>query len=115
MASLKVLELLKEKPELLIKATENAKYFREGAKKLGFNVLEGNHPIVPVMLGDAKITQDMSKKLLEHGLYVVGLWFPVVPEGTARLRFQVSAAHTKDQIDQALKILGDTGKEMSLI
>ncbi len=115
MASLRVLELLKEKPELLSKVSENAKYFREGAKKLGFNVLEGNHPIVPVMLNDAKITQDMSKKLLEHGLYVVGLWFPVVPEGTARLRFQVSAAHTKDQIDQALKILGDVGKEMSLI
>ncbi len=115
MASLRVLELLKEKPELLSKVSENAKYFREGAKKLGFNVLEGNHPIVPVMLNDAKVTQDMSKKLLEHGLYVVGLWFPVVPEGTARLRFQVSAAHTKDQIDQALKILGDVGKEMSLI
>jgi glycine C-acetyltransferase len=114
-ASMTVLDLLKKKPELLAKVSENAKYFREGAKKLGYDVLDGNHPIVPVMLGDAKITQDMSKKLLERGLYVVGLWFPVVPEGTARLRFQISAAHTKDQIDQALKILSEVGKEMSLI
>ena len=67
------------------------------------------------MLGDAKVTQEMSKKLLEKGLFVVGLWFPVVPEGTARLRFQISAGHTRDQIDQALKILGEVGKEMSLI
>lgn len=115
MASLKVLELLKEKPELLTKVIENAKYFRDGAKKLGFNVLEGVHPIVPVMLGDASVTQEMSKKLLEKGLYVVGLWFPVVPEGTARLRFQISAGHTKEQIDQALEILGSVGKEMKII
>ena len=67
------------------------------------------------MLGDANVTQEMSKKLLEKGLFVVGLWFPVVPEGTARLRFQISAGHTRDQIDQALKILGEVGKEMSLI
>jgi glycine C-acetyltransferase len=115
MASLSVLELLKNKPELLTKVTENAKYFRDGAKKLGFNVLDGNHPIVPLMIGDAKTTQEMSKKLLENGIYVVGLWFPVVPEGSARLRFQISAAHTKDQIDQALTVLSMVGKEMSLI
>jgi glycine C-acetyltransferase len=67
------------------------------------------------MIGDAKTTQEMSKKLLENGIYVVGLWFPVVPEGSARLRFQISAAHTKDQIDQALTVLSMVGKEMSLI
>jgi glycine C-acetyltransferase len=115
MASIKVLELLKNKPELLSRVSENAKYFREGAKKLGFKVLDGNHPIVPIMLGDAKLTEEMSKKLLERGLYVVGLWFPVVPEGTARLRFQLSAGHTKEQIDRALAILSEVGNEMALI
>ncbi len=104
-ASLKALELLNKKPELLKKVKDNTKYFRDEVKKLGFKVLEGEHPIVPVMLGDAKLTQEMSKKLLEHDLYVVGLWFPVVPEGTARLRFQISASHTKEQLDQALEIL----------
>ena len=114
-ASIRALDLLKEKPELLKNVSENAKYFRDGAKKLGFEVLDGIHPIVPVMLGDAAKTQEMSKKLLEKGLFVVGLWFPVVPEGTARLRFQISAAHTKEQIDHALQILSEVGKEMGVI
>lgn len=115
MASIRALELLKEKPELLKQVTENAQYFRSEVKKLGFDVLEGNHPIVPVMTGDAKVTQEMSKKLLEKRLYVVGLWFPVVPEGKARLRFQISAAHTREQSDRALSILATVGKEMGII
>ncbi|OGJ03327.1 glycine C-acetyltransferase [Candidatus Nomurabacteria bacterium RIFCSPLOWO2_12_FULL_41_10] len=115
MASIRALDLLKEKPELLIKVKENSEYFRNGAKKLGFEVLDGIHPIVPVMLGDAAKTQEMSTKLLANGLFVVGLWFPVVPEGTARLRFQISAAHTREQIDQALKILSEVGREMGVI
>lgn len=114
-ASIKALDLLKEKPELLKNVSENAQYFRNGAKKLGFDVLDGIHPIVPVMLGDAAKTQEMSKKLLEKGLFVTGLWFPVVPEGTARLRFQISAAHTHEQIDQALKIMQKVGKEMKIL
>ena len=114
-ASIKALDLLKEKPELLSKVKENAEYFRSGAKNLGFNVLESIHPIVPVMLSDAAKTQEMSKKLLEKGIFVVGLWFPVVPENTARLRFQISAAHTREQIDQSLKILSEVGKEMGII
>lgn len=113
MASMKALDLLT--PELLNKSKENAKYFRDEVKKLGFEVLAGEHPIVPVMLGDAKTTQEMSKKLLEKGLYVVGLWFPVVPEGAARLRFQVSAAHTKEHLDRALAILSEVGKEMGIL
>ncbi len=115
MASMKALDLLKEKKELLVKVKENSEYFRTEVKKLGFQVLDGIHPIVPVMLGDAAITQEASKKLLEKGLFVVGLWFPVVPEGAARLRFQVSAAHSKDDIDQALKILKEVGQEMKII
>ena len=71
--------------------------------------------MVPVILGEASLTQQMSKKLLEAGLYVVGLWFPVVPEGEARLRFQVSAAHSVKQIDQALAILEQVGKELKII
>jgi glycine C-acetyltransferase len=114
-ASMKALDLLKEKPELLSKVKENSDYFRNEAKKLGFNILEGEHPIVPVMLGDAKLTQEVSKKLLEKGLFVVGLWFPVVPEGTARLRFQISAAHTRPQIDHALKILSEVGHELDIL
>ena len=114
-ASIKALDLIKENKELLEKVKQNTTYFRTRAKALGFNVLEGEHPIVPVMLNDAAITQSVSKKLLEQGLYVVGLWFPVVPEGTARLRFQVSAAHTTEQIDSALKILEEVGKEMKII
>ncbi|HEY4513589.1 MAG TPA: glycine C-acetyltransferase [Candidatus Paceibacterota bacterium] len=114
-ASMKALDMLREKPELIVKVKDNAEYFRSGAKSLGFNVLDGIHPIVPVMLNDAAKTEEMSRKLLEKGLFVVGLWFPVVPEGTARLRFQISAAHTREQIDQALKILSDVGKEMELI
>lgn len=102
-ATMKALDLLT--PELLNKGKENAKYFREEVKKLGYDVLDGEHAIVPVMLGDAKKTQEMSKLLLEKGIYVVGLWFPVVPEGKARLRFQVSASHTKEQLDKAINVL----------
>ena len=114
-ASIKALELLKEMPELLEKVKDNSKYFRDGIKKLGFNVLLGEHPIVPVMLGDASKTQEMSKKLLEKRLFVTGLWFPVVPEGSARLRFQISAAHTKKHLGQALEIMREVGKEMKMI
>ncbi|HTE48894.1 MAG TPA: glycine C-acetyltransferase [Candidatus Paceibacterota bacterium] len=115
MASIKALDLLANRPELLTKVRENSEYFRNGVKKLGFSVLEGNHPIVPVMLGDAGVTQEMSKRLLEKGLYVVGLWYPVVPENAARLRFQISAAHSREQIDRALKIMLSVGKEMKII
>lgn len=115
LASIKALDLLQDSPELLNKVRENSEYFRNGVKKIGFKVLEGNHPIVPIMLDDASLTQEMSKKLLEKGLYVVGLWFPVVPEGKARLRFQISAAHTTEHIDKALSILLEVGKEMKII
>jgi glycine C-acetyltransferase len=106
-ASMQALDILSREPELLRKVKENAAYFRQGVQKLGFEVLDGEHPIVPVILKDAKLTQETSKKLLEKGLYVVGLWFPVVPLGTARLRFQISASHTKAQLDQALQILAE--------
>ena len=115
MASIRALDLLTEDPELLKRAHANAAFFRAGLVGLGFTVLEGEHPIVPLMLGDAKITQTMSKRLLEKGVYVVGLWFPVVPEGAARLRFQVSAAHTETQLKKALDIVKEVGTELGLI
>jgi glycine C-acetyltransferase len=115
MASIRALELLEEQPELLVRVKENSDYFRAEVKKSGFNVLEGSHPIVPVMLGDAKVAQEASKKLLERGVYVVGLWFPVVPEGTARLRFQISADHKTEDLDRAVQALKEVGKEMGII
>lgn len=115
MASIRALDLLKEDPELLKMVHSNADFFRSGLENLGFKMLEGAHPIVPLMLGDAKVTQEMSKKLLEKGVFVVGLWFPVVPEGAARLRFQISAAHSKEQLAQALEIVKEVGTEMNLI
>lgn len=114
-ASLKALDMLRDRPELLSRSKENTALFRQKVTALGFEVLPGNHPVVPVMLGDAAVTQEMSRRLLEAGLYVVGLWFPVVPEGAARLRFQVSAAHSTEQIDQAVGILETVGKEMKII
>jgi len=115
MASLAALDLLEKEPELLARSSDNTKYFRSKVEAAGFKTLIGDHPIVPVMLGDAALTQAVSKRLLEEGLYVVGLWFPVVPEGHARLRFQISAAHTHDHINRACAILEKVGREMKII
>jgi len=114
-ASLKAIDLVQTQPDFVKRAKENGDYFRAGVQKLGFKTMEGQHPIVPVFLGEAKVAQEMSKRLLEEGLYVVGLWFPVVPEGTARLRCQVSAAHSREQLDRALSILEKVGHELSII
>ena len=82
-------------------------------KEAGFAVDEGDHPIVPVMLGDANIAQEMSQKLLEQGIYAVGFFFPVVPKGKARIRTQISAAHTKEDLDKAIKIFASTRDSIS--
>lgn len=114
-ASLAALDLLASDATLLARVAENTAYFRKRVAELGFKTLEGRHPIVPIMLGEAAVAQEMSKKLFEEGLYVVGLWFPVVPEGAARLRVQISAAHTREHLDRALAILEKVGKEMGVI
>ncbi|NLA13709.1 MAG: glycine C-acetyltransferase, partial [Tissierellia bacterium] len=101
-ASLKVLEMLMEDNKYKAKLDENTKYFREGIKKIGLNIIEGEHPIVPIMLGDAVLSQKMAERLLEKGVYVVGFYFPVVPKGKARIRTQISAAHSKEDLDFAL-------------
>ena len=112
-ASLKVLDMLSNSTELRDKLESNTHYFRKGMQEVGFDVDDGDHPIVPVMLGDAKLAQEMSKKLLEKGIYAIGFFFPVVPKGKARIRTQISAAHTKDDLDKAIKAFAETYKELS--
>ena len=111
-ASLKVLDMLSNSTELRDKLESNTHYFRKGMQEVGFDVDDGDHPIVPVMLGDAKIAQEMSKKLLEKGIYAIGFFFPVVPKGKARIRTQISAAHTKEDLDKAIKAFAQTRDEL---
>ena len=112
-ASLKVLEMLSNSTELRDRLEKNTHYFRQGMQEAGFDVDDGDHPIVPVMIGDAKLAQKMSKKLLEKGIYAIGFFFPVVPKGKARIRTQISAAHTKDNLDKAIAAFSSTYKELS--
>jgi glycine C-acetyltransferase len=97
------------------KLQENSAYFRKEIKRIGFTIIEGTHPIVPIMLGEASIAQEMSMQLLKAGVYIKGLWYPVVPKGEARLRAQLSAALTKKDINRALDAFEKVGKKMNLI
>ena len=112
-ASLKVLEMLSNSTELRDRLEKNTHYFRKGMQKAGFDVDDGDHPIVPVMLGDAKLAQTMSKKLLQRGIFAIGFFFPVVAQGKARIRTQISAAHSKDDLDKAITAFSETYKELS--
>ena len=114
-ASNAALGLLQQHPELLDKLRSNTKRFREGITKLGFNVREGITPICPVIVGDAALANQMQKALFAEGIFVSGFGFPVVPKGEARLRCQLSAAHTNDQIDKALAVFQKVGKQFKLI
>ncbi len=113
-ASLKVFEMLSESTALRDKVHENTAYFRKELSKLGFDVPEGTHPIVPVMLYDAKVAQEFAARMLEKGVYVVGFCYPVVPQGKARVRTQVSAGHSKEDLDFAVKCFGEVKKEMGI-
>ena len=113
-ASLKVFEMLSATTHLRDKLEENTKYFREKITTAGFNIKEGVHPIVPIMLGDAVVAQTMAAKMLEKGVYVVGFFFPVVPKGTARIRVQISAAHSKEDLDFAVEKFAEVKKEMNI-
>jgi glycine C-acetyltransferase len=113
-ASLKVFEMLSATTHLRDKLEENTKYFREKIKAAGFNIKDGVHPIVPIMLGDAVLAQTMASKMLEKGVYVVGFFFPVAPKGTARIRVQISAAHTKDDLDFAVAKFAEVKNEMGI-
>lgn len=114
-ASLKAIEMAKEGHDLRARINANAKQFRDGMEAAGFTLKPGEHPIIPVMLGDAKLAQEMAAKLLDEGIYVIGFFFPVVPKGQARIRTQMSAAHTPDHIDQAIAAFTKVGKELGVI
>lgn len=108
-------DLLESDSSFVTRLAENTAYFRKEMVNLGFTILEGKHPIVPVMLGEAPLAQDMSNELLKEGVYIKGLWFPVVPRGMARLRTQISAALTKDNLDFTLEAFQKVGKRMGVI
>jgi len=111
-ASLKVLQILSDSKYYRDKLMENTLYFRNGMAKAGFNIGEGTHPIVPVMLGDAVIAQEMADRLLEKGVYVIGFFYPVVPHGKARIRTQISAAHSKEDLDFAIQAFKEVAREL---
>ena len=114
-ASIKVLDMLEDGQELRDRVKANAEYFRSEMAAAGCTMSGAGHAIVPVMLGDAKLAQQMSNKLLAKGIYVVGFSFPVVPKGAARIRTQMSAAHTKEQLDHAIAAFIEVGKELKVI
>ena len=114
-ASIAVLDLLEKSTELRDKLEENTLYFREKMTTAGFDIKPGTHPIVPIMLYDAKLSQDFAAELLKEGIYVIGFYFPVVPKDKARIRVQLSAAHTKEHLDKAIAAFVKIGKKLGTI
>ncbi|WP_269233729.1 glycine C-acetyltransferase [Flavobacterium flavigenum] len=114
-ASIKVFELLEKDTSLRDKLAWNTSYFKDGMKKAGFDIIDGDSAIVPVMLYDAKLSQNMADELLKKGIYVIGFFFPVVPKGKARIRVQLSAAHTKEHLDRAIEAFEFVGKMLKVI
>ena len=110
--TLKAIEILQSSTQLRDRLEKNTHYFRKGMQEAGFDVDDGDHPIVPVMLGDANLAQTMSQKLLEHGIYAIGFFYPVVPKGKARIRTQISAAHTKEDLDKAINAFATIRDEL---
>jgi glycine C-acetyltransferase len=113
-SSIKVLDMLSSSTHLRDKLEENTKFFREGIKKAGLNIKEGVHPIVPVMIGDAALSQKVAARMLEKGVYVIGFFFPVVPKGTARIRTQISAAHSREDLQFAIEKFSEVKEEFNL-
>jgi glycine C-acetyltransferase len=114
-ASIEVFNLLAESTELRDTLEENVRYFKQGIKAAGFDFKDGDSAIVPIMLYDAKLSQDMADKLLEEGIYVIGFFYPVVAKGQARIRVQLSAAHTREHLDKAIAAFTKVGKELGVI
>lgn len=114
-ASIKVFDMLEHDTSLRDKLQENTEYFKKGIKAAGFDIIDGDSAIVPVMLYDAKLSQEMANRLLKRGIYVIGFFYPVVPKGKARIRVQLSAAHTKEHLDQAIKAFTDVGKALNIV
>ena len=113
--SIAVLDLLEEDSSLREAVIDNANYFRQQMSSLGFDLKPGEHPIVPVMLGDARLATQMADRLLDHGVYVIGFSFPVVPEGEARIRTQMSAALSREHLDKAIDAFDAVGRELGVI
>lgn len=114
-ASMAVLDLLSETTELRDRLASNTKYFREKMTSAGFDIKPGDHPIVPVMLYDAVLSQKMADKLLQEGIYVIGFFYPVVPKGQARIRVQISAAHEQKHLDKAIQAFTKIGRELGVV
>jgi glycine C-acetyltransferase len=114
-ATIKVLELLDNSPDLREKLHANARHFRQGMQGLGFNLVAGEHPIIPVMLGEAPLAVRLAQRMQELGVYVVAFSFPVVPHGKARIRTQMNAAHSREQLDQVISAFGRSGRELGII
>ncbi|HLW40180.1 MAG TPA: glycine C-acetyltransferase [Brumimicrobium sp.] len=114
-AAIKVFDLLTESTELHDRLMENTKYFKDAVIEAGFDIVEGDSPIVPIMLYDAALSQEFADKLLEEGIYAIGFFYPVVPKEKARIRTQISAAHTKEQLDKAISAFIKVGKELKVI
>ncbi len=113
--SLKAIDLLESSPALVQKLAENTAYFRQEMTARGFNIKPGIHPIVPIMLGDEKITVEMARRLNQRGIFVVGFSYPVVPRGQARIRVQISAAHAREQLERAIRMFVEVGEEIGLL
>ncbi len=113
--SITILDILESSADLRQQLHANARQFRKGMEDLGFTLVPGEHPIIPIMLGDARLASDMAERLLARGIYVVGFSFPVVPKGKARIRTQMSAAHSPEQVDQAIAAFGEVGRELGII
>jgi glycine C-acetyltransferase len=113
-ASLAVFELLDKEPALRERLMENARTFREGMTQAGFTIKSGIHPIVPIMLGDARLAGEMAKALLAEGIYVIGFSYPVVPKGEARIRVQLSAAHEPAHVQRAIEAFCKVGRQLGV-
>lgn len=114
-ATLKVLDLVENAHSQRTRLQENSQYFRKQMEKLGFNLVPGNHPIIPVMLGDAKVAQEFAARMLQERIYVIGFYYPVVPQGKARIRTQMCANHTPEELERAIQAFAKVGRELQVI
>ena len=114
-AGIKAFQMLSEAGELRERLAQNTRYFRERMTAAGFDIKPGVHPIVPVMLYDAPLAQRFAERLLEEGIYAIGFFFPVVPKGQARIRTQMSAAHTREHLDRAIDAFTRIGRELGVL
>ena len=114
-AGLKAIDLAEQGDDLRARLFANATRFRTAMAKAGFNLLPGEHPIIPVMLGEARLAQEMAAKLYERGIYVTGFFYPVVPQGKARIRTQMSAAHSGADIDAAVAAFAEVGRSLGIV